>query len=302
MTAKIAVLGSFNADLVTYLARFPTAGETVQGTRFMTGPGGKGSNQAVAAARLGAQVTFIGRVGRDSLAQIGRDLWRSEGIRADTVAEDADHATGTAIILVEDSGENEIVVTLGANLQVQHADLEAAREAIETADILMTQLETNLDAVETALQMAYAAGVTTLLNPAPAPDQPLSQRLLAYASILTPNETELRRLAGTSDLAKAHRALGLRPEQRLVVTQGSTGAAWHSGADSGSAPAFKVKAVDTVGAGDAFNAGLAVALAEGQAMPQALRFANAVAALTVTREGAAAAMPRRAEVEALLAG
>ncbi len=298
MAAKIVVVGSFNADLVTYLTRLPTPGETVSGKRFTTGPGGKGSNQAVAAARLGAQVTFIGRIGQDTLAEIGLALWKNEGIDARYVQRDGQLATGVAVIFVEDSGQNEIVVTLGANDALSPADITSAEAAIASADFLLAQLETNLDTVAHALRLARQHGVRTMLNPAPA--QPLPPALLADVSYLTPNEHELALLAGQMPVPQAAAALLQTDDQTVIVTLGAEGAQWVTRAGSGRNAAYPVEVVDTVGAGDAFCAGLAVALAEGKPLAQALTFASAAGAVSVTRHGAASSMPYRHEVDAFL--
>jgi len=300
MTAKIVVAGSFNADLTSYLARMPRPGETVHGDRFVTGAGGKGSNQAVAAARLGADVTFIGRVGKDVFAELAYEIWDAEGINRDFVSTDDEVATGVAPILVDSSGENMIVVVLGANLRVRAADIDAARARIATADVLVTQLEINLDMTRYALETAKQLGVATILNPAPAAAVP--QSLVDLADFLTPNETELETLSGTAgDVAAAARSLLTRSDQRAIVTLGAQGAQIVSADASATIPAFAVDVVDTTGAGDAFNAGLAVALAEGKPLAEAARFANATAALCVTKPGTARSTPYRAAVEALLA-
>lgn len=296
MAAKIVVVGSFNMDLTTYMARLPRPGETVHGRRFVTGPGGKGSNQAVAAARLGADVTFVGRVGTDSFGDTALQTWEAEGINTRYVVRDAENATGVAPIFVDDSGENCIVVALGANLALSPADVDAAAEAIARADVLVVQLEIDLGTVAHALKVAKDQDVRTILNPAPAATLP--QSTLALADYLTPNETELETLYGSvpDDL---RRAVAL-PQQTLVMTAGSRGARWATQADSGDVPSYKVQVVDTTGAGDAFNAGLAVALAEGKPLADAIAFANATAAMCVTRPGTAPSMPQRAEVEALM--
>ncbi len=300
MAAKIVVVGSFNADLVAYMERMPRPGETVHGRRFLTGAGGKGSNQAVAAARLGADVSFIGRVGEDVFAELAYEIWDAEGIDRRHVVRDAAVATGVAPILVEASGENMIVVVLGANKRLAKADIDAARDAIAGADALITQLETNLEIVPYVLATAKEAGLTTILNPAPA--APLSRETIALADYLTPNETELETLSGQAggDLAAAARGLLTRADQRAIVTQGAAGALIVSDSESQLVPTYAVDVVDTTGAGDTFNAGLAVALAEGASLLEAARFANAAAALCVTKAGAAGSAPTRAEVEDLL--
>lgn len=297
---RIIVLGSFNADLVMYVDNLPKPGETIHGRRFTTGPGGKGSNQAVAAARLGAEVHFVGRVGVDSFAQIGFELWQKEGVETRYISRDSNQSTGIASIAVDQSGENIIMVALGANLAVTQADLQAASSVITGADVLLVQLETNLDAVAHTLRMAHDAGVTTILNPAPAVALP--PEMLALADYLTPNQTELQTLTGSRNLstADAARALLSSDTQTVIVTMGGDGAAWFRRDGQGKVGAFKVNVMDAVGAGDAFNAGLAVALAEHLALPDALKFASGAAAVSVTRPGAAASMPYRHEVDVLL--
>ena len=299
MTAKIVVVGSFNADLMAYLERMPKPGETVHGDRFETGAGGKGSNQAVAAARLGAEVTFIGRVGVDVFANLACEIWDAEGVNRDFVTQDEEHATGVAPILVDSSGENMIVVVLGANLRLQPSDIDAARQRIAAADVLIVQLEVNFDIVAYALQTAKELGVTTILNPAPAAAIP--QETIRLADFLTPNETELETLSGSgADVEVAARSLLTRDDQTAVVTLGARGAQIVTSVESSAVSSYEVDVVDTTGAGDAFNAGLAVALAEGKALADAVRFANATAALCVTKRGTARSTPYRADVDALL--
>jgi len=301
MTAKIVVVGSFNADLISYLKRMPRPGETVHGDTFVTGAGGKGSNQAVAAARLGAEVTFIGRVGSDVFANLAYELWNAEGVNSDYVIQDENHATGVAPIFVDSQGENMIVVVLGANLNIQQSDIDAAKDRIAEADVLVVQLEINLDMVAYALKAAKDKGITTILNPAPAAALPAET--IQLADYLTPNETELETLSGAAnkDVAASARSLLTRDGQTAVVTLGAQGAQIVSQNQSIRMAAFEVDVVDTTGAGDAFNAGLAVALAEGKDLSTAVRFANATAALCVTKPGTASSTPCRAEVDALYA-
>ena len=300
MSAKIVVVGSFNTDLIAYMQRMPKPGETVHGDTFVTGAGGKGSNQAVAAARLGADVTFIGRVGDDVFAELAYELWQTEGINSDFVVADRETATGVAPIFVDQAGENSIVVVLGANLRLQQSDIDAARERIAAADVLIAQLEINLDMVAYALETAKELGVATILNPAPAAALP--GEVLQLADYLTPNETELESLCGhaVEDVASAARTLLTRDDQIAIVTLGASGAQIVTRDDSSRLPTFSVDVVDTTGAGDAFNGGLATGLAEGMALDEAARFANAAAALCVTKPGTAASTPTRAEVAALL--
>lgn len=301
MAARIVVVGSFNADLVSYMQRMPRPGETVHGDSFMTGAGGKGSNQAVAAARLGADVTFIGRLGNDVFANLAYEIWNAEGVNSDYVVQDTDTATGVAPIFVDSAGENMIVVVLGANSRMKPSDIDAARGRIAAADVLLAQLEINTDMVTYALQVAKEVGVTTILNPAPA--APIPRETIQLADYLTPNETELESLSGgpVSDVATAARSLMTRAEQTVVVTMGARGAQVVARDQTDTVPSFAVDALDTTGAGDAFNAALAVGTAEGKSLAEALRFANATAALCVTKAGAAGSAPYRAEVDALLA-
>ncbi len=301
MTVRIVVVGSFNADLTAYVARVPGPGETVWGWGFATGPGGKGSNQAVAASRLGAEVSFVGRIGQDQFAAVALSLWKQEGVRADFVVQDPKHATGIASILVDERGENRIVVVPGANLALSKGDVDAAEAVIAQADVLLTQLEIEDSVVEHALRMAKAKGVRTVLNPAPA--RPLSAEILQLVDYLTPNETELQALGHASGKSTeaAARSILVSNTQAVVATLGAEGAHCVRRREAARVPGYSVEVADTTGAGDAFNGALAVALAEGKTLPESVAFANAAAALCVTRPGAASSMPRRDEVEALLA-
>lgn len=296
--ARVVVVGSFNVDLTAYMSRLPLPGETVHGREFITGPGGKGSNQAVAAARLGAEVSFVGRVGSDSFGDMGLQIWAKEGIHTENVVRDPDVATGVAPIWVDDNGENSIVVVLGANLALSTADIDAAASVIASADVLLTQLEVRQEAARHALELARRHGVKTILNPAPADG--LDKSMIALADYLTPNQSELQTLFGIQD--GELESVPLNAGQTVVLTAGGEGAFWRSAdGSSGQQPIFPMDVVDTTGAGDAFNAGLAVALAEGRTLPEAVAFASATAALCVTRPGTANSMPQRAEVDALLA-
>jgi ribokinase len=301
MSARIVVLGSFNADLVSYVPRLPESGETITGERFVTGPGGKGSNQAVAAARLGAEVTFIARVGRDSFAEIGLSLWQAEDIDVRHVSRDPETPTGVAGIFVDQAGHNVIVVTPGANGQLRPAHVDQARDAIAAADVLLVQLESPLDTVAHALKLARKHRVPTILNPAPA--QRLEHQLLQYVDILTPNEHELTLVAADDNPEQAAQKVLAAGVSTLIVTLGKQGARWQQAGGAGAiVPAYSVRSVDTVGAGDSFNGALAVALAEDKPLAEAVAFANAAAAVSVTRQGAAASMGRRDEVDALMTG
>lgn len=299
MTAKIVVVGSFNADLTSYLETMPRPGETVRGDKFVTGPGGKGSNQAVAAAKLGAEVTFIGRVGDDVFAKLAFDVWEAAGIHTDYVVKDPDHATGVAPIFVDSNGENMIVVVLGANINIQAGDIDQAREIIAEADVLVTQLEINHDMVGYALKVAKELGVTTILNPAPAATLP--QETIQNADYITPNETELEVLSGSDshDVVANARSLLTTDKQTVIVTMGSQGAQIVQRDHEERIGTYNVDVVDTTGAGDAFNGGLAVALAEGKSLVEAIKFANATAAMCVTRPGTSNSMASRDEVDKL---
>lgn len=284
--AKIVVIGSFNMDLITYVERIPSIGETVTDGELITMAGGKGSNQAVGAARLGANVTMIVCVGDDQFSKAAFALWQSDNINTDYVKQAKNTATGTASILVDANGENMIAVAPGANRELTTQDVDAAENVIAEADILMAQLEIPLEVVEYAFEIARKHNTKTLLNPAPV--RAGLEKIIQLADIITPNEGEAQ-------------MLGTLPADKIVVTTlGSDGASWNHRNDKGRVPAFDVTAIDTVGGGDAFNAGLAVAIAEGQSLAQALRFANAVAAIAVTRKGAAASMPSRDEIEPIL--
>lgn len=300
MAAKIVVVGSFNMDLTTYVPRMPRPGETVMGDRFVTGPGGKGSNQAIAAARLGAEVTFVGRVGQDSFGETALKMWRDNSVDTRFVVTDPTHATGVAPIFVDKDGENMIVVALGANLAIGPEDVDAASEAIKAADVLVTGLEIPPATAAYALNLAKAHGVRTVLNPAPA--SALPDTTLLDADILTPNEHEVEVLTGlaTRDFASAARLLLKRAGQAVIVTMGGGGTGYYTTQESGHVPVFPVNVVDTTGAGDAFTAGVSVALGEGLPLAEAVRFGNAVAGLCVTKPGTAPSMPYRSEVDALL--
>jgi ribokinase len=305
----IFIMGSFVADCAFRAARLPAWGETLLGESFLLGPGGKGSNQAVAAARAAAadvRVRMLTRLGDDAFGQMARAVWRAAGVD-DTLVATTNTATGAAAILLDAArGENAIVVVPGASYTLSVADVDAARSVIAEASILMTQLELPLATVEHGLRMARAAGVTTVLNPAPA--AAITDALLAEVDYLVPNETEAAQLSGllVESLEDAAQAAGLlleRGAQCVIVTLGARGALLcQRGLEPVLVTAFSVGAVvDTTGAGDAFCGGFAVALAEGRALRDAVRFGCAAAGIAVTRAGTAASMPQRAEIEALLA-
>ena len=292
MTA-IAVLGSTNMDLVAYVAHAPKRGETVTGREFRTIPGGKGANQAVAAARAGGEVSMVGAVGSDDFGGLLRHTLVSSGVDIDLLRT-ADGPSGTAHIVVDDEGANSIVVIPGANGTV--TALAPGDEAlIATADMLLLQLELPLSAVLDGAEAARRHGVRTVLTPSPA--QPLPPELLAVTDLLVPNEHEAATLTGVADPHTAAEEL-LRLVPEVVITLGSAGSLYATrGATPLTVPAPEVTAVDTTGAGDTFVGALAVALGEGKPMPQALGWAAAAAALCVQRPGASTSMPYRSEID-----
>ena len=304
--AGITVMGSFIVDLMARAPHLPEHGETVKGSHFQIGPGGKGSNQGVAASRCGAAVTMITKIGTDPFARIALESFQREGMDTRYVMQDERYPTGTALIMVdENTSENQIVVTIGACEHITPEEIEAARTKIENSRVFLTQLETNLDAVRKAVEIAHARGVTIILNPAPAPLHPLSDELLAKIDILTPNETEASILSGVKvvnmdDAKRSARVLKAKGIGSVIITMGSKGALVLTDSIEYIIDPIKVKVVDTTGAGDAFNGGLATALAEGRDIVQAVAFANATGALSVTKVGTAPAMPYRNEIEQLL--
>ncbi|ESR27011.1 ribokinase [Lutibaculum baratangense] len=302
----VVVLGIFAADLAFRAPRLPRIGETLLANGFELGPGGKGSNQAVAAARCGADVKMISRLGADAFGEIARALWGGEGIDLRFVATDDAAPTGAAFIYVDEaSGHNAIIVEAGAAKKLSAADLGAAREVIAAADIFMTQLEQPIEAALAGLRIAKGSGVRTILNPAPAADLP--DEVWPLCDYATPNESEAGAITGieVSDLESARKAASALVERGVgcaVLTLGAAGVLVHSAETSLHIPAVDAgPVVDTTGAGDAFNGGFAAALARGEAPERAARFACAVAGLSVTRKGAARSMPSLEEATRLLA-
>jgi ribokinase len=294
LNGRVLVVGSYNTDLVTF-GRIPRIGETVIVERFESLSGGKGSNQAIAAARLGAAVTLCARVGADSHGEAAVRLLESEGIACGAIGVDATAATGVAIVLVGEDGDNAIAVAPGANARLEPGDMTRQEALFADAKVLLVQLETPLPTVRAALELGRRHGCINVLDPAPA--QPLSLDLLALVDVLTPNQSEARMLAGrdVDDVAGAVAAgAALRENgcERVLLTLGAQGsvlvdsqAAWHT-------PAPRVPVLDTTGAGDAFNGGLAAALAGGSDWLSAVQFATRVAAASVRREGVVHALPR----------
>jgi ribokinase len=300
---NIVVVGSSNTDMIIRLARLPKPGETVLGGEFSIAAGGKGANQAVGAARAGGRVTLVARVGRDMLGDKALAGFVRDGIHVGCVSRDPAAPSGAALIFVAKGGENSIAVAGGANARLSPADVRRARKAIGAAKLLVVQLETPLATVQEAASLATKAGVRVILNPAPA--RPLPDRLLRQVSILTPNETEAELLTGIkvnnlANAAKAADRLMARGVKTVIITLGRRGAFVADSSGKRLVPGFKVRPVDSTAAGDIFNGALAVALGEGRPLLEAVRFANAAAAISVTRLGAQPSAPSRREIDALL--
>ena len=303
--AEIVVLGVFAADLVFRVDRLPVMGETIAGRGFAIGPGGKGSNQAVAAARAGGKVALLTRIGADSFGELGRSVWREAGIDDRAVTVDPTAVTGTAAILIaNDTGANAIVIEGGAAAAMTEGDIQAADTVISGGSVFVAQLEQPLALVMAGLRAARRHGVTTILNPAPARDLPSD--IYPLCDYLIPNETEAQALTGiavdTDDGAeKAARALIDRGVSTVVITLGERGALLADRTGMHRYPVLPdCLVIDTSGAGDAFTGGFAAALAEGLSAAAAVRFATAAAGLSVTRHGTAASMPLRGEIDAVL--
>ena len=300
--AKVVVVGSTNTDMTVRVPHLPAPGETVGGGDFRVTGGGKGANQAVAAARAGASVVFVTALGTDDIGDRALDSLAAEGIDLRFVRRVPDAASGIALILVDDTGENVIAVAAGANAALRPEDVEAIETAVEPGDAVLVQLEIPQPTVEAAVALAQRRRARLILNPAPA--RALSGPLLAAVSVLTPNEHEAAALADLGaavvDPARLAAALRDRGVADVLVTLGAAGVLVSSAAGSLRIPAFVVDAVDTTAAGDVFNGALAVALIEGRALPAAARFACAAAAISVTRPGARASAPHRGEIDAWL--
>lgn len=302
LVSHFCVLGSMNMDLVTRVRQFPRPGETLMGSSFQTYPGGKGANQAVALARLGAAVSFVAARGNDVLGAQYEQVLIREGIARDSVAVVDGVSTGTATIVVNAAGENFVLVVPGANASVTPEFVQNRLATLDGSSILLMQLEIPLESVIRGAQLARQAGARVILDPAPARDLP--DELLQTVDILTPNETEAQLLTGvdtrdTAGIRRAGETLLARGAGRVIIKAGDRGAFVCGPQGFTQVPAFAVRAVDTVAAGDSFNAGLAYALAEGVEPAEAVRFANAVAGLSTTKEGAQSAMPSLTEVESL---
>jgi ribokinase len=301
--SKIVVVGSSNTDMIAKIERIPKPGETVIGGKFSTAAGGKGANQAVAAARAGGNVTFIARVGEDMFGEQAVQGFVEDGIDVSHVLKDTEAPSGVALIFVDEKGENSIAVASGANANLAPADVEAASDAVTSADVLVMQLEVPLETVEAAAAIASANDVRVILNPAPA--QPLSDELLRHVSVLTPNEGEAELLTGVKvesekDAEAAAKALLAKGIKNVLVTLGAKGVLAADADGTQLVPGFEVKAVDTTAAGDVFNGALAVAIAEGKPLKQAVAFANAAGALSVTKLGAQPSAPSREQIDEFL--
>ncbi len=302
--SKIVVMGSFIVDLMGRAPRLPKPGETILGKSFQIGPGGKGSNQAVAAKRAGADVSIITKLGGDEFADIAFKSFKNEDIPTDYVYIGQEYPTGAALIMVdEQTGQNKIMVIIGANNHIVEEEIERARGEIEQAKILLLQLETNLNAIEKCVNIAKDNGVLGVLNPAPAQELPLD--LLRKIDILTPNESEAETLCGVTVKDKedakiaAEKLLEMGPKS-VIITMGGMGSYIKNNEVDLFLPSIKVDVVDTTGAGDAYNGGLVAALAEGKDLIEAAKFANIVGALCVTKIGTAPAMPSRWEIDQML--
>ena len=300
---RVVVVGSSSIDMIVQVDRIPGIGETVIGGIFHSAGGGKGANQAVSASRAGARVLFVGRVGRDDFGRKVVAGLKRDGINVSHVTADEKAPTAVAFIFVGGKGENSIAVASGANLRLSPRDVAKAHGVFRRGGILLVQLETPLAAVASAVRMAAASGMRVILNPAPA--RPLPDSLLRKVDILTPNEHEAESLTGIAvdgeaAAARAADSLHARGVRTVIITLGARGAYVSGGDFRALVPAFKVKAVDTTAAGDVFNGALAVALAEGRPLFEAVRFGQAAAAISVTRIGAQPSAPSRAETLRLL--
>lgn len=302
----IVVVGSLNMDLVVRSPRLPRPGETLRGGPFATYPGGKGANQAVAAARMGAPTAMIGRVGADGFGQMLRIAAEVDGVNVERVIDTPTLSTGVALITVEDGGQNTIVIASGANASLSPEDVDAAAALIASARVVLLQLEVPLPVVIRAAELARAAGATVILNPAPVSATRLPTELLALVDYLVPNESEVVAFldepssAPPKGLARALSAV--TGVSNTIITLGEAGAVMANPSGTFFQPAFRVTAVDSTAAGDAFVAGFAVALSEGLSPVKALRWGCASGALAATRPGAQSSLPRRQEVLALLRG
>lgn len=298
------IIGSLNMDLIVRTPRIPAPGETILGHAFSTAPGGKGANQAVAAAKLGAPVKMLGRVGADDFGKTLRAQLHRVGVDSQFVFKDANAATGVALISVDDAGQNSIIVAPGANGRVTRNDVDHARAALRAARVVVAQLEIPLDVVTYAMKIARDAGALTILNPAPA--QSLPRELFENIDVIVPNETEASQLTNIvvndfNNATHAARALQQMGARHVIITMGNKGALWlGENAKAQHIAPFAIQAIDTTAAGDAFVGALAASLAREQDWTTSLRMASAAGALAATKLGAQPSLPTRAEVEEFL--
>lgn len=304
MKKKITVFGSFVVDLMGRGPHLPVPGETVKSGFFKMGAGGKGFNQGVAAHKSGGDVTMVTKLGQDTFANIALDTMRELGMDTSHVIQTAEYSTGVALIEVDETtGQNAIMVIPSACDHIDDGEVDALKDLIESSDIVLTQLETNMSSIERVIDLAHSAGKQVILNTAPV--QPVADELLKKISIVTPNEVEASILTGVkvTDQASAQQAADwffARGVKQVIITMGGMGAFVSDGARAEMVPAFRVNAIDTTGAGDAFNGGFVTALSEGQDIFAAARFASATAALSVQKMGTTPSMPLRSEIDAFL--
>lgn len=304
MKQKVTVFGSFVVDLMARAPHLPTPGETVRGSLFKQGAGGKGFNQGIAAHKAGGEVVMITKVGNDSLAKVAYEAMDAVGLSKEHVFVNEEVATGTALVCVgEDSGQNQIIIVPGACNTITEEDLAEVRELIESSAYVLLQLEVNQEANERVARMAKEKGVRVIINTAPY--QPMEDEFLKGAYLVTPNEVEAEEFTGIAvkDLESADRAAAVffaKGVENVLITLGSRGVYLATKDRSEIIPGFRVDAIDTTGAGDAFNGGLLAALSEGKELRQAIPFAQAVAALSVQRLGTTASMPTREEIDSFL--
>lgn len=299
--SRILVVGSANTDMVISAEHFPLPGETMMGHGFMTNHGGKGANQAVAAARLEGNTAFIGKVGDDQFGHSTIEMMKGEGIDVSGLTVTSEQASGVALITTVPSGENSIIVDSGANGLLTPGDITNAEKLFEDAGIVLMQLETPIDTLTEAAAMAKKHGAYVVLNPAPAPKEPLPVELLKNVDLLIPNETEAAyisgvNIAGDEDLPAAMNEIQKLGVKDVIITVGSRGVCARIDGEMVTVPAFKVKAIDTTAAGDTFCGALCVALSNGKPLVEAIRFGCKASSISVTRRGAQMSMPRLEEI------
>ena len=302
---SIMVFGSINMDITTFTPRLPKLGESLFGTSYITVPGGKGNNQAVAAARLGAKVKFIGRVGQDIFGKEVLSVIQAESVDISLIKEDPNHRTGLAIISVDEKADNSIIVISGANMAIDEQDVLRAANSLKDVRVLLFQMEVPLKASLDLARTAKEQGIKIIFDPAPAPSTPLPDEFYQLVDIVTPNEIETEALVGfpiqnMNDAEKASIQLREKGVSTAIIKLGDKGGYFNSQGESRFIPPFKVEAIDSVAAGDAFNGALAVAISEGKPITEAARWGAAAGALATTKRGALPSMPYRDEVLNLL--